>query len=349
MPASVKPLPPEDLAHVLKSTSEHWAEAKGRAFFITGGTGFFGMWLLESFAYINDTLGLDLRATVLTRDPLAFASKAPHLTARADLTFIRGDVRVFEFPSGQFDYVIHAATEASAKLNEVDPQEMLDAIIGGTRRVLDFAAQAGVKKLLLTSSGAVYGKQPAEITHVSEDYLGAPDPLLPSSAYGEGKRVAEHMCVVHARQHAYEVKIARCFAFVGPHLPLDTHFAIGNFIKDAIQKKPIKIKGDGSPKRSYLYASDLSIWLWTILFQGLSGNAYNVGSPYSIGIEELANQINSICHGQRVEVEQKNTGCAPVSQYIPFTLKAEKELGLKTRVDLKNAITKTFDWYIRQN
>ena len=151
------------------------------------------MWLLESFAYINDTLGLDMRVTVLSRDPLAFASKAPHLTARADLTFIRGDVRFFEFPSGQFDCVIHVATEASAKLNEVDPQAMLNPIIGGTRRVLDFAAQAGVKKLLLTSSGAVYGKQPAEITHVSGDYLGAPDPLLPGSAYGEGKRMSEQI------------------------------------------------------------------------------------------------------------------------------------------------------------
>jgi nucleoside-diphosphate-sugar epimerase len=97
---------------------------------------------------------------------------------------------------------------------------MLDAIIGGTRRLLDFAAQFGVKKLLLTSSGAVYGKQPAEITNISENYLGAPDPLLPGSTYGEGKRVSEHKCAVHARLHGYEVKIARCFAFVGPHLSL---------------------------------------------------------------------------------------------------------------------------------
>jgi nucleoside-diphosphate-sugar epimerase len=346
MPASVKPLPPEDLDHVLNYTREHWAEAKGRSFFITGGTGFFGMWLLESFAYINDTLGLGMRATVLTRDPLAFASKAPYLTARTDLTFIRGDVRFFESPSGKFDYAIHAATEASAKLNEVDPQEMLDAIIGGTRRVLDFAAQAGVKKLLLTSSGAVYGRQPAEITHISEDYLGAPNPLLPGSAYGEGKRVSEHMCVVHARQHGYEVKIARCFAFVGPHLPLDTHFAIGNFIRDAIRGGPLNVTGDGAPTRSYLYASDLTIWLWTLMFKAPTARAYNVGSAENLTIHELAEAVGTALGSKTIlSANKRAEPYSLVSNYVPSTTKAVHELGLKVNVSLMQGILKTAMWH----
>ena len=346
MPASVKPLPSEDLAHVLNYTREHWAEAKGRSFFITGGTGFFGMWLLESFAYINDTLGLDLRATVLTRDPLAFASKAPHLTARADLIFIRGDVRFFEFPSGQFDYVIHAATEACAKLNEVNPQEMLDAIIGGTRRVLDFAAQAGVKKLLLTSSGAVYGKQPAEITHVSEDYLGAPDPLLPGSAYGEGKRVSEHMCVVHARQHGYEIKIARCFAFVGPHLPLDKHFAIGNFIRDAMLGGTINLAGDGTPTRSYLYASDMTVWLWSLLFKATKAHAYNVGSAAEISIQDLAKVVCAALGAKAsVSVQKQADPDSSISRYVPSITKAVDELGLQVSISLVQGIQKTAAWH----
>jgi nucleoside-diphosphate-sugar epimerase len=346
VPVSVKPLPPEDLAHVLNYTREHWVEAKDRSFFITGGTGFFGMWLLESFAYINDTLGLDMRATVLTRDPSAFALKAPHLTARADLTFIRGDVRFFDFPSGKFDCVIHAATEASAKLNEADPEEMLDAIIGGTRRVLEFAAQAGVKKLLLTSSGAVYGKQPAEITHVSEDYLGAPDPLLPSSAYGEGKRVSEHMCVVHARKHGYEVKIARCFAFVGPHLPLDTHFAIGNFIRDAMHSRNINVTGDGTPKRSYLYASDMTVWLWTILFKAPTASVYNVGSASEISIQQLAEVVSGELGGNVTVTTVKHPDPdRPVTRYVPSVSKAVDGQGLRVRVSLVHGILKTAVWH----
>jgi len=345
MPQSVKPLPPEDLAHVLKHTRDLWSEASGKSFFITGGTGFFGMWLLESFAYINDQLALGMSATVLTRDPAAFAHKAPHLAARADLRFIQGDIRSFPFPEGQFDYIIHAATEASAKLNEEAPHEMLDAIVAGTRRVLDFAAQCGVKKLLLTSSGAVYGKQPSDMSHISEDYLGAPDPLLPGSAYGEGKRLAEHMCCVHARQHSYEAKIARGFAFVGPHLPLDAHFAIGNFIRDAMRGTPIQINGDGTPMRSYLYASDLAVWLWTILFKAPHARAYNVGSDEDISIKNLAD-IVVMAHGGGLPLKlalSPQSGCC-LLRYVPSIKRASEELGLRVRINLLEGINKTFIW-----
>ena len=347
MPQSVKPLPPEDLAHVLKHTRDLWSEASGKSFFITGGTGFFGMWLLESFAYINDQLALGMSATVLTRDPAAFARKAPHLATRSDLQFIPGDIRSFPLPEGQFDYIIHAATEASAKLNEEAPHEMLDAIVAGTRRVLDFAAQCGVKKLLLTSSGAVYGKQPSDMSHISEDYLGAPDPLLPGSAYGEGKRLAEHMCCVHARQHSYEAKIARGFAFVGPHLPLDAHFAIGNFIRDAMRGTPIQINGDGTPMRSYLYASDLAVWLWTILFKAPHARAYNVGSDEDISIKGLATLIQSNLSGQAdlSTAKQSTKPSKPISRYVPAIKRARIDLSLKVMVSLPDAICRTVAWH----
>jgi nucleoside-diphosphate-sugar epimerase len=342
MPAN--PLPPEDLAHVLTHTRELWSEAKGADFFVTGGTGFFGMWLLESFAHINDSLGLGMRATVLTRNPAAFAAKAPHLATRSDLRFVAGDVRNFAFPAGTYPYVIHAATEASAALNEQAPHEMFDAIVGGTRRVLDFAAQAGPRKFLLTSSGAVYGRQPSDLTHVSEDYAGAPDPLAPSSAYGEGKRVAEHLCAVHARRHGYEVKVARCFAFVGPHLPLDTHFAIGNFLRDARAGRDIQIRGDGAPHRSYLYAADLAIWLWTLLLRGAAGRAYNVGSMADLTLGELAALTNRVTWNLgRVVIGAPASG-GPAARYVPDTERAHRELGLAERIDLETALRRTFVW-----
>ena len=346
MPQPLKPLPPEDLEHVLEHTRELWSEASGKSFFITGGTGFFGMWLLESFAHINDKLTLGMRATVLTRDPATFTCKAPHLATRADLQFIQGDIRSFPFPEGQFDYIIHAATEASAKLNEEAPHEMLDAIVAGTRRVLDFATQCGVKKLLLTSSGAVYGKQPSDITHISEDYHGAPDPLLPGSAYGEGKRLAEHMCCVHAHQNGYEAKIARGFSFVGPHLPLDAHFAIGNFIRDAMRGTPIQINGDGTPMRSYLHASDLAVWLWTILFKAPHARAYNVGSDEDKNLAELATTISTLLGGRQLDIHrQKADHSRSISRYVPCIERARNELRLTTNIPLADAIGRTADWY----
>ncbi|EIQ00497.1 nucleoside-diphosphate-sugar epimerase [Opitutaceae bacterium TAV1] len=345
------PLFREDLDHVLAHTRDLWPEARGQSFFITGGTGFFGMWLLETFVHANDSLGLGMRATVLTRHVAAFAQKAPHLARRHDLTFIEGDVRNFAFPpafpsaaSGPFPYIIHAATPASAKLNTEAPGEMFDTIIAGTRRVLDLAAlpTTGTRKLLLTSSGAVYGRQPPGLTHIPETYAGAPDSLDPASAYGLGKLAAEHMCVVDAARHGYEIKIARCFAFVGPYLPLDAHFAIGNFIRDALAGGPIRITGDGTPYRSYLYAADLAIWLWTLLFRAPSARAYNVGSAEEISIARLV-QLVSAAFGLPVPpcIIQK----ADPARYVPATARAETELGLRPFIDLPQAISRVADWY----
>lgn len=340
------PLPLEDLEHVLAHTRELWAEARGQSIFITGGTGFFGIWLLESFVYANDALKLGMRAVVLTRDPAAFARKAPHLVARSDLVFHPGDVRDFAFPPGKFAYVVHAATEASARINEQAPQEMLDTIIGGTRRVLEFSAQAGVKKLLFTSSGAVYGPQPSSLTHIPEDYSGISDPLRADAAYGKGKREAEHRCAEHARQHGCEIKIARCFAFVGPHLPLDKHFAIGNFMRDALRGGPVRVAGDGTPCRSYLYAADLAVWLWTIFFRAPSGRAYNVGSEADLTIIALAKLIaSSLGGGCDVIVDQTPHARSPANRYVPDTQRARKELGLTAGIDLRSALDRTFRWW----
>ncbi len=343
--AARPPLPAADLDLVLAGTRELWSEARGRSFFITGGTGFFGRWLLESFAHANETLGLGARAVVLTRDPAAFARTAPHLAARAGVEFVRGDVRDFAFPAGTFPYLIHAATAASARLNDEAPLEMFDTIVAGTRRVLEFAAQAGAEKFLLTSSGAVYGRQPSDLSHVAEDFSGAPDPLLPASAYGEGKRAAEHLGVLHAQAHGFELKIARGFAFVGPHLPLDSHFAIGNFLRDALAGGPIQVGGDGTPHRSYLYAADLAVWLWTILFRGAPGRAYNVGSGEDHTIAEVAATVGAVCGGLEVRIAREADPGRPAARYVPEVGRAARELGLRETVPLAEAVRRTARWH----
>ncbi|HEY4051567.1 MAG TPA: NAD-dependent epimerase/dehydratase family protein, partial [Acidobacteriaceae bacterium] len=285
-----KPIPFDDLDLILKGTGPLWEEVRGQRIFISGGTGFFGCWLLESFRHINRVLGLGARATVLTRNPEAFATKCPHLVSDPAIALHAGDVRNFVFPAGEFRYFIHAATEASARQAAEAPLEMLTTILAGTERALDFAATHGTEKFLLTSSGAVYGKQPSDLTHVPENYSGGPDPLDPASVYAEGKRTSELMCALSQKTNGVGCKIARCWAFVGPHLPLDTHFAIGNFIRDAMAGTPIHIQGDGTPHRSYLYAADLAIWLWTILFRAPALRPYNVGSEESVSILDLATQ-----------------------------------------------------------
>jgi nucleoside-diphosphate-sugar epimerase len=339
----------DDLDHVLAHTRDLWEELRGQRLFMTGGTGFFGCWLLESFTWACDRLDLGAEAVVLTRRPEAFKQKAPHLAGHPAVRLHSGDVRNFAFPEGPFSHVIHAATESSTSLNDDDPLLMLDTIIEGTRRTLEFARQSGATKFLLTSSGAVYGRQPPDMTHVPEDNSGAPTTIDPRSAYGEGKRVAELLCAIYAQRHGLETKIARCFAFVGPYLPLDVHFAIGNFIRDVLGSGPIVVKSDGTPMRSYLYAADLAIWLLTILCQGEACRPYNVGSNDAVSINELATLVAGKGNwSPTVRVCGVRQLGQPLQRYVPSIERPARELGLSVHIGLSASILRTVRWYASQ-
>jgi dTDP-glucose 4,6-dehydratase len=337
-----------DLEHIAAETRGLWEELRGERVFLTGGTGFFGCWLVESFCHVNRELGLGARATVLSRHPAKFWEKCPHLAADPAIALHAGDVRNFEFPAGEFKYVIHAATETTGGQAA---EELLSTIVAGTERTLKFAAHCGARKFLLTSSGAVYGRQPAEMTHVPESYMGAPDPLDAASVYAEGKRASELMCALFqktatAQGAAFEAKIARCWAFVGPHLPLDAHFAIGNFIGDALAGREISISGDGTARRSYLYAADLAIWLWTILFRGPALVPINVGSGRDLSIRELAEVVaGTLAPGTPIHVAKQAVAGAAPARYVPSVERAEALLGLRETVGLEESIRRTAAWY----
>jgi nucleoside-diphosphate-sugar epimerase len=331
-----------DLAHILSHTTPLWEELRGKHLLLTGGTGFFGSWLVSSFLHANQILGLNSTITVLSRNPEKFFLKMPHLKHRKELDFIIGDVRYFDCADRDFTHIIHAATESSSNLNGENPLEMLDTIVSGTKNVLQFAQINPVEKFLYVSSGAVYGKQPPELSHIPETYLGGPNQLLPFSAYAEGKRTAELLCSIYSNLN---VKIARCFAFVGPYLSLSAHFAVGDFIADAISGKPIIVNGDGTPYRSYLYGADMAIWLWTILFSGKIGEAYNVGSGNPVQISELAHLIaKKVTPSPKVEISIERNPSIPCARYIPDVGKAFRDLGLYDFIPLEPAIERMIAW-----
>jgi len=332
-----------DLEFILNATMPLWEALRNQSIFISGGTGFFGTWLLESFVWVNQILKLNAQAMVLTRNPAAFQKKCPHLFQESCLEFYEGDIKDFTFPSQTFSHVIHAATDASAELNKNNPIAMYKTILDGTQRILEFATQAKVKHFLFLSSGAVYGRQPLELSHVSEDYLASFQ--FDSSAYASGKQAAENLCHLYAKQHGIAIKIARCFAFVGPYLPLDIHFAIGNFIRDGLEGRAIQIGGDGTPMRSYLYAADLMIWLWTILFKGQSLRAYNVGSDEAYSIAEIARLVaKNFDPAMEVNIAKTASPGVLPERYIPDITRARDELGLSPQITLTEAISRTKTW-----
>lgn len=334
-------IPAEDLQRchdILGLTS--WQALAGRRIFMTGGTGFVGKWLLATLLDANEALGLDCRITVLSRDPAAFLRDWPAMADRVE--WIIGDVRSFPIGTDRFDVIAHAATDVVA---HASPEDVFSTCLDGTRRVLELASQCGARQLLLVSSGAVYGPLPAGMTHVPETHMGGPDPLLASSAYGEGKRVSEWLAT-QAASEQLEVKIARVFALVGPHLPLDKQFAIGNFLGAAMVGDEILIQGDGTPHRSYLYAADMAAWLWAVLLRGQLGSAYNVGSDKSISIADLARRVCRVLDRPiRINILQAAKPGLGVSHYVPDISRAQTELSLSPPLCLDEAIARTARWH----
>lgn len=336
-----------DLDHILVNTPRVWAELRGSRLFITGGTGFIGRWMLESLLWANDRHDLGLRVVVLSRDPNQFVASAPTLAAHPAIDLLAGDMRSFAWPAGGFDYVVHAATETVGLPGTYEPTQKFDADVEGTRRVVALGRERSVRRLLFTSSGAVYGSQPPDIAYVREDYQGAPDPTDPRTAYGQAKRASEFLCSSAAAEGGPDAVIARGFAFAGPFLPLDSNYAFGNFIRDALTGGPIVVDGDGTPLRSYLYSADLAIWLWTLLVQGRS-RVYNVGSDVAISIADLARTIASIVSPEaNVEVRREAVKGGPVARYVPSVDRARTELGLVPLISLPEAIARTAAWHRR--
>ncbi len=319
---------------------------RGESLFITGGSGFVGSWLLESLLRACDRFDLGLTVALLTRNPERFRAAAPHSARHPAVRIIAGDCASFAFPAGSFPWIVHAATEPGVDPDAARPLGVFDPNIAGTRRVLEFARVCGARRLLLTSSGAVYGRQASLMTHIDEDYSGAPATTDPGSAYGQAKRICEYMGTMYSRAYGYDVLIARLFAFVGPRLPLDANFAVGNFIGDALRGSPIQVGGDGTPYRSYLYAADLAIWLWTILFRGKSAYPYNVGSPQDLTIAELAATIRRVVAPELdIRVARNPIPGAPPARYVPSTERAHHELGLEALIPLESGIRKTCEWH----
>lgn len=334
----------EDLRFITQNVGDEWKKLDGAKIFITGGTGFIGRWLLESLLHAQKKFGLNVHATILTRNPDAFRLKAPHICDLSLFTLLSGDVNTFEFPEGEFTHLIHAATDASAELNENNPLLMFDTVLEGTRQALNFAVAKNVRRVLYLSSGAVYGPQPWDVTNVPEDWSGSPDCTRAVNAYAEGKRAAEMLCAIYAKQFNLQISTARIFALLGPHLTLDIHFAAGNFIRDAIEGKKIIVKSSGLACRSYLYAADLTAMLWHMLLRAPAGRSYNVGSSESISIRELAQRVAELLGKSGYEIlGQDDKGWNP-GRYVPDTTRLENELGLTRTITLDQAIVRTAIW-----
>jgi nucleoside-diphosphate-sugar epimerase len=272
----------------------------------------------------------------MTRSPDEFLRRAPQYANLSWLDLRFGHLGSFPQSVRDVTDVIHAAASTHNVSNQVS---WIDQIVGGTRSALEWAALVGAKRFLLTSSGAVYGQQHAShVERLTEDCRGAPVTTSIASVYGQAKRLAEQLCTIYSAEGRLDTVIARCFAFTGPHVPLDGPYAIGNFIRDALSSDAIRVRSDGRAIRTYLYGRDFAHWLLTILMFGSNGHAYNVGSDEAVSVAKLAAMVASVVSpGKPVLIETAGARDDGRRLYVPDITKA-RNLGLDVEVSLEDAI-----------
>jgi UDP-glucuronate decarboxylase len=327
---------------IINRRPEIWSDISGKKIFITGGTGFSGRWLLESLILAQDMFDFSVELTVLSRDPQSFIDKVPHIGAHRSIKFVQGDITSFALPDQKFHYILHgAATSAKETYDGEDPLNKFDMASHGARRVLDLAVKSQVDRMLLVGSGSVYGGLHPGIDAISENYHGAPLTFDTEAGLGHGKRAAEFQAACYADRYGLSLSVARCFTFVGAYLPLNIHYAIGNFIRDAMNSETIDVQGDGSAVRSYMFAGDLVTWLIVLMVQGKSRTIYNVGSDEGVAIGDLAKIVREvIAPHKEVRILGKSSGHLR-SQYLPDITVARREHKLDVWTDLRGAIERT--------
>jgi len=339
------PIVQEDIESIFRIVGNDLNRLQGKRVLITGGTGFIGTWLLETISWLNENCSHPCKVYVPTRNPEAFAHKAPHLASNPEIVLLPGDIADFEYPDDDCNFIIHAAAPGEPRALIHDSLGVAETIVRGTRRVLELATQKNIEGFLFVSSGAVYGVQPPDLERIPEDYLGAPDVTSIRSAYGEAKRYAEMLCTLYHQRHGLPIHIARPFTFVGPYQDLNAGFAITDFIRDGLQGGPLTIQGDGTTVRSYCYAADMTVMLWKIMLQSPVGRVYNVGSDESISILELANKVVSFLDTPvKTIVKSKSNMKSKPARYVPDINRGRSELGINVYTDINKAIRRALSW-----
>ena len=317
-----------------------------KSFLITGASGFVGQQLLRALNDLAHSVDARLHLELVTRDLSSLAKKMTlqKISNRVSISYLQDEIGTLLTPSRPVDFVFHLATPASAALNRSNPREMLMLNIEAAKWICDSThVTASHPKVLFASSGAVYGGGNGSEENISEDSLISPNTSRPGMAYAEGKRVAEMLFYEAQRDGLLTPIIARLFSFSGPGLPLDRHFAIGNFIQDAINSQRIVIRGDGSTVRSYLDSRDMAQWLIRALSIDAPSFALHIGSEVAISISELAYLVASRYQALTdvscsVSILRTKSVLDGFDHYVPSTQRTREHLGVETSIPLSDSI-----------
>jgi dTDP-glucose 4,6-dehydratase len=306
-------LPDRDIQEVLRDVP--WKDLKGAKILLSGGSGFVGSWMVDTFYHANLEYELGATMTVLTRDTWKTLRGMVHLPQNGSVTVRKADL-ADSFPSlgCGYTHIVHAASE-----NHRDRLYMHETIVEGTKKMLEAAYRDGVHRFLYLSSGAA-----------AKDL----DSMDPENVYGISKKAAENLCTIFV-QRGLHVAVARGYTFSGPRLPLGKKFALGEFVEAGLKGMTIGTTS-GNTVRSYLYASDMATWLWKILLKFEKGSVTDVGSDRPVSMDTVSSYVAALCG--------VNHNCYLTGNpdtYYP----GSRDGRLLVKVPFEEGVERMVDWY----
>ena len=352
----------DDLETLCSDLQAEFSQMGGGRLLITGGGGFLGYYLIQSVLHWNDTRGAGARIKTVVYDN--YARGVPEwlesLRRHPDLELVKQDM-ILPLPAdmGHFDHIVHAAGIASPMYYRAQPLKCIDANINGLRNLLDYAVaerKAGrpVKTFLFYSSSEIYGDPAADAIPTPETYRGNVSCTGPRACYDESKRFGETLCVTYAQHEGVPVKIARPFNNYGPGLKITDGRVIPDFAGNVLAGRDIVMFSDGSPKRTFCYATDAIAGYYKVLVRGGNGEPYNVGiETPEISMAELAGTVIDAARQLFGYQGKVVLGKAQEADYLvdnpnrrcPVIRKAREQLGYAPRVAVEDGVRRSLIWY----
>jgi dTDP-glucose 4,6-dehydratase len=166
------------------------------------------------------------------------------------------------------------------------------------------------------------------------------------TVYAEAKRAAENLAAVYRSQYRMPISTVRPFTFAGPYQELDRPWALNNFLRDILTGSDIRIHGDGSARRSYLYGSDAAWWTLASLVKGKDGATYNIGSPMAVTHLELVKLIGEYATPKpRVVLNTVPSKQGEQDDLFPDSTATMQGLGVNQTCSLDKTVDKTWRWF----
>jgi dTDP-glucose 4,6-dehydratase/UDP-glucose 4-epimerase len=314
----------------------------------------FGFWILSSLLYAKERGISTKKLIVLSRDPNRFINNNPTLCADLRIDWIIGDIQSFEYSGKKIDFCIHGASTSAQEtfLGTSNYQKHL-TITQGTYRILDLVQKFDIESLLYLSSGAIFGGDiDATGLNLEETYIPKIYHLDDRFTLGHAKRSAETLCFLAREQNPDRtINVARLFTFVGPYMPFDVHYAIGNFLGSAHTGGPIGLRTEGTAVRSFMYMADAVIWIFKSLMLDLNSPfPLHVGSEKATSIIDTAQLIATQAKCEVIIEPQFPDKCSPAPNfYVPSTQKTRELLRVEEWTNLSSSIEKTLNWLSRES